>query len=245
MINFFRKIRQNQIMENKTGKYFKYAIGEIILVVIGILIALQINNWNENRKLQNEELSLLKELNTNLEITLENFEGDIAYNVETISFYNRINHYVEKDLPYHKELDSAFAALTFWSTPYPTSTAYKSLQNKGLDIIKNKTLKNNIIDFYDVKMAVLKIDLDQSEWVLNQNITNPFFSKHIRRQHHISLNSARPNNFEALKQNDEFLNILSMLIRQRMKGLEYYREVILAIEELIEEIDMEIKSRTY
>jgi hypothetical protein len=50
MIGFFRKIRQNLLMENKTGKYLKYAIGEIILVVIGILIALQINNWNENQK---------------------------------------------------------------------------------------------------------------------------------------------------------------------------------------------------
>lgn len=50
MISFFRKIRQNLLMENKIGKYVKYAIGEIILVVIGILIALQINNWNEDRK---------------------------------------------------------------------------------------------------------------------------------------------------------------------------------------------------
>ncbi len=49
MINFFRKIRQNLLMENKTGKYFKYAIGEIVLVVISIMIALQVNNWNENR----------------------------------------------------------------------------------------------------------------------------------------------------------------------------------------------------
>ena len=50
MIKFFRKIRQNLLSEGKTGKYFKYAIGEIVLVVIGILIALQINNWNEGRK---------------------------------------------------------------------------------------------------------------------------------------------------------------------------------------------------
>lgn len=231
--------------ENKTAKYFKYAIGEIILVVIGIIIALQINTWNENRKLQNEELSLLKELKTNLKITLENFQGDIAYNLGTISFYNRINHYVEKDLPYHKELDSAFAAITLWGSPYATSTAYKSLQNKGLDIIKNKNLKNNIIDFYDVKMKTLSTDFDHAEWTLNQNVINPFFSKHIRRQNHISLNSSRPNNFEALKQNDEFLNILSMLIRQRMKGLEYYKEVVLDIEYLIEEIEIEIKSRTH
>ena len=50
MIKFFRKIRYDLLEKNKTGKYFKYAIGEIILVVIGILIALQINNWNESNK---------------------------------------------------------------------------------------------------------------------------------------------------------------------------------------------------
>ena len=50
MIKFFRKIRQKLLMENKTSKYFKYAIGEIALVMIGILLALQVNNWNENRK---------------------------------------------------------------------------------------------------------------------------------------------------------------------------------------------------
>ena len=57
MIKFFRKIRQNLISEGKTGKYLKYAIGEIILVVIGILIALQINNWNEVRKDKIAELN--------------------------------------------------------------------------------------------------------------------------------------------------------------------------------------------
>ena len=58
MIKFFRKIRQNLLMDNKTSKYIKYAIGEILLVVIGILIALSINNWNENKKLTNKEAGL-------------------------------------------------------------------------------------------------------------------------------------------------------------------------------------------
>ena len=60
MIKFFRKIRQNLLMENKTGKYFKYAIGEIVLVVIGILIALSISNWNENRKNSQSETVFLE-----------------------------------------------------------------------------------------------------------------------------------------------------------------------------------------
>ena len=64
MIKFFRQIRQNLIMENKTGKYLKYAIGEIVLVVIGILIALQINNWNENRKEKQQEKAILYQLIT-------------------------------------------------------------------------------------------------------------------------------------------------------------------------------------
>tara|TARA_R110002074_G_scaffold367649_1_gene541744 strand:+ start:142 stop:900 length:759 start_codon:yes stop_codon:yes gene_type:complete len=71
MIKFFRKIRQNLLLKNKTGKYLKYAIGEIVLVVIGILIAIQINNWNELRKIRNTEVEILHNLKTELEFNLE------------------------------------------------------------------------------------------------------------------------------------------------------------------------------
>ncbi len=64
MIKFFRKIRQNSIKDNKITNYLKYAVGEIVLVVIGILIALSINNWNEQRKNQDDvHLSLFQILN--------------------------------------------------------------------------------------------------------------------------------------------------------------------------------------
>jgi len=62
MINFFRRIRQNLLSEGKTGKYLKYAIGETVLVVIGILMALQINNWNENRKKREQAAYYLNQL---------------------------------------------------------------------------------------------------------------------------------------------------------------------------------------
>jgi len=62
MIKFFRKIRYNLMSTNQTRKYFKYALGEILLVVIGILIALQINNWNEVRKERLKEQELLIQL---------------------------------------------------------------------------------------------------------------------------------------------------------------------------------------
>jgi hypothetical protein len=70
MIKFFRSIRQNLLNEGKTSKYLKYAIGEIVLVMIGILLALQVNNWNENRKAIIKEKtyiqSIYKDLKTDI-----------------------------------------------------------------------------------------------------------------------------------------------------------------------------------
>jgi hypothetical protein len=78
MIKFFRKIRQKLLSENKFSKYLLYAIGEIVLVVIGILIALQINNWNNNHKLEKEEIQLMKSLHKEFTINLTLF--DKSYN---------------------------------------------------------------------------------------------------------------------------------------------------------------------
>lgn len=79
MIKFFRSIRQNLLNEGKTAKYFKYAIGEIVLVVIGILIALNINNWNENRV-----------RNIKVKTYLNNVIQDLTYDQETLNkMYSR------------------------------------------------------------------------------------------------------------------------------------------------------------
>jgi len=76
MIPFFRKIRKKMADDNKPLKYMRYAIGEIVLVVIGILIALQINNWNENRKLKNNEKNILIDLVEDLELDYTAFTED-------------------------------------------------------------------------------------------------------------------------------------------------------------------------
>ena len=62
MIKFFQKFRQELLLENKTSKYFKYAIGEIFLVFIGILRALQVHNWNNNNQLEEVQIKYLNEI---------------------------------------------------------------------------------------------------------------------------------------------------------------------------------------
>ena len=83
MIKFFRNIRQNLIMENKTSKYFKYAIGEIVLVVIGILIALQINNWNNNRIDLKKEQFFLLNLQSDFKENLKEYQNTYNSTLES------------------------------------------------------------------------------------------------------------------------------------------------------------------
>ena len=83
MIKFFRKIRQNLLMENKTEKYFKYAIGEIVLVVIGILIALQVSNWNQLRV----EKNIINAYYTKLVTTLKTDIKEQNITIDKLNLY--------------------------------------------------------------------------------------------------------------------------------------------------------------
>ncbi|WP_458628412.1 DUF6090 family protein [Winogradskyella sp. PC D3.3] len=82
MIKFFRHIRKDLMEKNKTSKYFKYAIGEIVLVVIGILIALQINTWNENRKNSQYEENYLQRILSDL--NKDQTELEMHFNIDTL-----------------------------------------------------------------------------------------------------------------------------------------------------------------
>ena len=99
MIKFFRKIRQNLVMQNKTTKYFKYAIGEIVLVVIGILIALQINIWSQRKSNEVKIISILKEIQNDILIDLEASNMIFDYQIFTDSISKNIlnNNYTSED----------------------------------------------------------------------------------------------------------------------------------------------------
>ena len=144
MIKFFRKIRQNLLSEGKTGKYLKYAIGEIILVVIGILIALQVNNANETRK-SNSELdkinhNLIQEFEANQK-ALNSAMGQIKQTknggLEILSIIgNRENKFQEN------ELDSLIEISVFWPTWKPTNFVLNELKSSGkLSLLKNSSIK--------------------------------------------------------------------------------------------------------
>ena len=134
--------------KNKTGKYFKYAIGEVVLVVIGILIALQINNWNENKKSKQQELIILENVLQDLKndkVGLNNIIERRVSKAESAkimaSYYEGVE--IEKLSDYY----SHWTNVLYWEAHYPRNIAFKELVNSGkVSIIMNAEIRNSLLD---------------------------------------------------------------------------------------------------
>jgi len=134
--------------KNKTGKYFKYAMGEIILVVIGILIALQINNWNEARKLRNQEVTYLENLKTDLALNIIEFDEYLNARTSSIESANKVLEYFEgKPLSDLNDLNFHSTNVYIWHKFTLHDNTYQELLNSGnLTIISDDTIKNGLLD---------------------------------------------------------------------------------------------------
>tara|TARA_R110002049_G_scaffold239565_1_gene412869 strand:+ start:2882 stop:3652 length:771 start_codon:yes stop_codon:yes gene_type:complete len=167
MIKLFRSIRQNLIMENKTGKYLKYAIGEIILVVIGILIALQINNWNENSKTNIKEQILLVALKQELTTNLKELNGIIEVNRKR----NEAAHKLVSVLSPKEAKLSNIEISKLWYNTFAREAVYKpslgvineAISSGSLSIIKNIKLR----DFFASMESELQLLKSQEETVFD------------------------------------------------------------------------------
>ena len=149
MIKFFRNIRKKLAAENNVAKYLRYAIGEVVLVVVGILIALQINNWNEESKTSNLETKILKELHSNLTLDLKEIHDDIESMDEINKACKKIKWYLQKHDHPTDSLFNTFGILRV--TPHfdPNKSGYGLLQSKGVEVISNDSLRNTISLLYE------------------------------------------------------------------------------------------------
>jgi hypothetical protein len=156
MIPFFRKIRKKMADDNKPLKYMRYAIGEIVLVVIGILIALQINNWNEDRKDNIKKMVLKKSLIEDLKKDTTQLWNEIRYTTKAIQFHQKFINMMEKN---DATLDTILGLFTFhdhgrMGLKEPNKTTYESLLSTGdIKIFSDQEIEA-IMLFYD------KIEVD-------------------------------------------------------------------------------------
>lgn len=241
MFKFFRRIRQRLLFNGMLRKYLFYALGEILLVMFGILLAFQVNSWNEGRKRDIQEINLLLELK-------ENLNEDIVDIDENVSFHRRAQHSAEyitdvinENRPYQDSLDFHFTNVLVVPMFLPTTTAYTNLKQNGTKLIRNDSLRYRIIELYEKKHVFI------NEWIGNQR-TNMYDDVHDFYRKNFSdfayFGKTHPDNYEDLLLNNEYKNYLNQQVYFSKYSEFLYNNCKDSTLDIINMIDKEVKKRT-
>ncbi|MCA0154269.1 hypothetical protein [Winogradskyella vincentii] len=173
MIKFFRNIRKQLLTENKTGKYFKYAIGEIVLVVIGILIALQINNWNAQKQVEEKVENIFAEI-------LVELSADIKQTTNLMRFYEvqdtLTNLVLKNRLTYNDYANSQFSGKLYYLTLNRwfitlTNFSYDNLLNYSDAIpLKFRDVTNQLNSLYTYRKKGVENGNEKTIDFVNKNL---------------------------------------------------------------------------
>jgi hypothetical protein len=237
MIKFFRKIRQQLLTENKFSKYLLYAIGEIVLVVIGILIALSINNQNELRKRDLLETFVLKELKKNLNDDIYDMDLNIDLHKKAIVSSKIITHVIKNQLPFHDSLASHFARIPIVPNFLETRSAYENIKNAGTSLIRNDSLRDKIISLYERDYVFLKRFVEKE----NTNFLQDLHGLYRTEFSHLEIfGKSYPVNFEKLVKNQEYINYVNHQVTFCEFTLVWYYDSKDAAEKLIKMVKLEL-----
>jgi hypothetical protein len=228
--------------KNKTGKYFKYAIGEIILVVIGILIALSINNWNEEKKSIQKGLDILVDIRENLEFNTIQFQEDIEINRNVVNSIDIILNNITVTKIYNDSLDKHFRYVNWWASARWKSSGYEALIEHGVEIVQSKELQKSIIDLYEISYTeiVENARLQEGNW----NAILPNWLELIYRDPSEFSSSdehkARPFNYQEIIDSRIFRSFLTFNRSQRVYDIQVRTNMLAKHQELIKLIDKEL-----
>lgn len=241
MIKFFRKIRQNLLREGKTTKYFKYAIGEIVLVVIGILIALQINNWNENQKEKKLEKAVLKNLAQENKANLASLNQLMTTvsncydaNLVLMELFNKDDTFLST-----QNVDSLLFNSLEFDRFSPSENVLQELLSSGkLDIIESDNLKNALFDWTRVLKLAEERYLDCNRKLvsdLTPYLTQNYVFKDLDQ--YGNLNWAVPSKFKINKQDIFDDLVYENLVDDFMYRIDRYFIQLKELERIIKQVE--------
>jgi len=238
MIKFFRKIRQNLLMENKFSKYLIYAIGEIILVVIGILIALSINTWNENKKNKIKEIKSLTELRKDLVQNLNDINGNISNLQICKNSNNTILNHFENKIAYNDSLNYHFSMLYPFISFTANQTTYETLKQNGIVLISNDSLRSSISDLYSNRFKAYQTF--ENTYLVNHYldyIKPMFISEFVSYEFGVS---AQPKNYDQFILNSEYKQVLNFTVDFCNNFISFQSGLRTEVLDVINMIDIEI-----
>jgi hypothetical protein len=214
MIKFFRKMRQRLLTENKFSKYLLYATGEMILVVIGILIALQINDWNEERKINSKSYNYLQRLqedmNTNIaeaDLYINNTERKQKYSTVVLDALEAHELSTSQKEDFDRYLKVYYQ---FYITISDFNTVNEMTSSGDLGLIKNQWLRSEFSNLASTREFIMEVNQSNHD---AYKINIDLFQKHIRyRVENIDTDSIAVSaayDFQAMANDVAFVNQIS------------------------------------
>ncbi len=189
MIKFFRRIRQRLLSQNKFSKYLLYAIGEILLVVIGILIALQVNDWNEGRKQRLVELKYFYNLKNDLQTDNERLDYIIGIANTKVKAAKKVKRQADHDsIGSLYDFTSDMMTLIFVEEFRPNENTYEEMKSSGnFSTIQNDELKLKLMN---LKKSYTEIAASQEHMRYDFNVFLEDFEKYVDWGKYYNLNKS-------------------------------------------------------
>jgi len=250
MIKFFRKVRQKLLSENKFSKYLIYAIGEIILVVFGILIALQINNWNAEQKIEKEEISILNVLLESLYSAKEQSKNEILKeNQLKESLLIALGKNSNKNkFSINSISDSLFYDILWNSNPrVPVLNSYSDIKNTGkIGMIKNRYIREN---FTNLELtltglnSMVKDRLTVQQMRIDDILVNDInFVRLLKAMEpSINIDNEVQNNYNLILNNQKTRNLLALKLGLTYSAINNRQELRDEIDDLIQLVEVELQ----
>ena len=223
--------------DNRPLKYARYAIGEIVLVVLGILIALQINNWNEQRKVDGEILKTLTEIRSNLISDSLRIRETRIKKAEDINIQYTVIHKLEsKNIPYDS-IEYHLGRVMIARRIVLVDNGYQMMKKYGLEQLRNQELRNELINYYTNSTKTINDDTADDDYEF-LTVFLPYV-----RNHFLDYNWSKrgvPADFELLKSDQYFLTSLKSNIKNEESTLEALQNGARKIQEILPILDKTI-----
>jgi hypothetical protein len=225
-----------KLLETLKQKWAEYLL-EIIVIMIGILGAYTLNNWNEDRKTHKKEINLITELKHNLETNITNLERDVKTQIRGAGTIDFLVDHLKNKRPYVDSLSQLFSQAEFAPDVVLASSAYETLKSLGLEIISSDTLRQEVINLFEISYPYLMQETKRLEDLVWPTVVVPMYQKHFE---HPEGRGAIPNNYDQLLKDQEFINMLTRRGAMRKNSTKQknraIQQTLLVIELLVKEL---------
>lgn len=228
--------------EGSFRQYLLYAIGEILLVMVGILLALQVNSWNENRLESIEEINLLEGIQKDLVLDTLTFQA--ALKIQRISFRKQtaLRDILYNQRPFTDSTTNYFRSIAATSTPIFVVANYERAVREGLKTISNDSLRDNIVFYYESVIPYMDNKTKVDPKYQFAAIMRPFYNKYLKIE--LDPNNSplyTLNDLSALAKDNPFLVELNTALINKEVIIELLQENLAGCRSLIDQVEAELE----